>query len=94
MVWIEIITQRSVFMPFLAAVIITLLIASILGTAAAYIAQTVSQKTTSVTLVEMIFVFEAIFAAGASWLMLGEELGVFAILGCTLILIGMMIVGK
>jgi drug/metabolite transporter (DMT)-like permease len=70
-------------------VVIALLVGSVLGTAIAYVVQTVSQKIISVTRVEMIFSSEPIFAAGAAWIMLGEKLGLFAVLGCLLILSGM-----
>jgi drug/metabolite transporter (DMT)-like permease len=73
-------------------VVTALLVGSILGTAAAYVVQTASQKIISVTRVEMVFTSEPVFAALAAWIMLGEKLEQSAIFGCALILTGMITV--
>ncbi|MDQ0201202.1 drug/metabolite transporter (DMT)-like permease [Neobacillus ginsengisoli] len=74
-----------------SAVIVALLITSIFATAFAYIAQTFFQKSASPSKVALIFSMEPVFAALADYLWNGTTLSTRSIMGCLLILIGMLL---
>ncbi|GHH98255.1 DMT family transporter [Neobacillus kokaensis] len=70
-------------------VIIALMITSIFATAIAFFIQTNFQKYTSATRVALIFAMEPVFAAIAGYYWVGERLTYSALLGCSLIFMGM-----
>jgi len=77
-------------------VVITLLITGVFGTALAYAGQSVVQRFTSPTHTALIFTAEPVFGAIFAMLIPNsagetESLGMYAILGCVLILLGMII---
>jgi drug/metabolite transporter (DMT)-like permease len=73
------------------SVIFALIITSLFATALAFLIQTSFQKYTSATRVALIFAMEPVFAALTGFLWNDESLGTKAILGCLLILIGMVL---
>ncbi|MED1205356.1 DMT family transporter [Heyndrickxia acidicola] len=62
-----------------------------IGTAAAFLIQTISQRHTSPTRVGIILTMEPVFAAITSYLCIGETLTLSGLLGCIMIFLGMMI---
>lgn len=70
-------------------VISALLVTSLLATAFAFFAQTHFQAKTSPTRVALIYALEPVFAALTSYVLINEQLTNSAIIGCVLILIGM-----
>jgi drug/metabolite transporter (DMT)-like permease len=62
-----------------------------IGTAAAFLIQTISQKYTSPTRVGIILTMEPVFAAITSYLWIGERLSLSGLLGCIMIFTGMMV---
>lgn len=62
-----------------------------IGTAAAFLIQTISQQYTSPTRVGIILTMEPVFAAITSYLWIGERLPLSGLLGCMMIFMGMMI---
>ncbi|WP_051284367.1 DMT family transporter [Desulforegula conservatrix] len=72
-------------------VIIAILITACLGTVFAFLTQTRLQKFTTPTRVALIFSTEPVFAAVAGYIWAGERLGIKAVLGCIIILSGMII---
>ncbi|CAH8772759.1 DMT family transporter [Paenibacillus dendritiformis] len=73
-------------------VIVALLISICISTAFAYWAQTWCQQYTSASRVAVIFAMEPVFAAITGVTFAGETLGLWAIVGCLLILAGMIVV--
>ena len=71
-------------------VIVALLISICISTAFAYWAQTWCQQYTSASRVAVIFAMEPVFAAITGVTFAGETLGLWAIVGCLLILAGML----
>ncbi|MDF2946567.1 MAG: hypothetical protein K0S51_1246 [Bacillales bacterium] len=71
-------------------VISALLITSLFATALAFIAQTYFQKSVSASKVALIFATEPVFAAIADFFWNGHTLGMRAVIGCLLILMGML----
>jgi drug/metabolite transporter (DMT)-like permease len=63
----------------------------VLATSLAFGIQTVAQRATSATHTALIFSAEPVFAALASLILIGEVLGPRQILGCALILVGMLV---
>lgn len=63
----------------------------VLSVGVAYTLQVVAQKDASAAHAAIIMSLEAVFAALAGWLVLGETLGNRALLGCTLMLAGMLV---
>lgn len=63
----------------------------VLATSFAFWAQTMAQRFTSPTHTALIFAMEPVFAAIFSFLLIGEQLTTRAVLGCSLILAGMLI---
>lgn len=63
----------------------------LLATAAAFGIQTVAQRFTTTTHTALIFAAEPVFAGLASFLLTGEVLGPRQLLGCALILVGMVV---
>jgi drug/metabolite transporter (DMT)-like permease len=63
----------------------------LLATAAAFGIQTVAQRFTTTTHTALIFAAEPVFAGLASFLLIGEVLGPRQLLGCALILVGMIV---
>ena len=61
------------------------------ATALAFGVQTVAQRFTSSTHTALVFAAEPVFAALFSFLLIGELLGPRQLLGCTLILAGMIV---
>jgi drug/metabolite transporter (DMT)-like permease len=68
-----------------------LMVCAILATAFAFFAQTYFQAYTSPTRVALIFAMEPVFAAATSLIVTGEKLTVISLLGCILILLGMVV---
>ncbi len=74
---------------FSADVILGLVMMGILGTAIAHLVQTVVQKNTSPTHAALTLLTEPVFAAFFAFLLIRERLGMYEIVGCVLIFIGM-----
>jgi len=72
-----------------SSVIIALLITSVFATALAFFAQTNFQKFTTPTRVALIFATEPVFAAITGFIWAHDRLSASAIMGCVLILAGM-----
>lgn len=72
-------------------VVIALIVTACFGTVFAFLTQTRLQKFTTPTRVALIFSTEPVFAAAAGYIWAGERLGVTAIIGCVIILSGMII---
>ncbi|WP_019241924.1 MULTISPECIES: DMT family transporter [Bacillus] len=72
-------------------VIIGLLITAIFATALAFLAQTYFQAYTTATRVALIFAMEPVFAAVASYILIGETFTISMIIGCILILAGIIL---
>lgn len=70
-------------------VLIALLITSVFATALAFLAQTNFQKFTTPTRVALIFAMEPVFAAITGYIWANDRLSLSAIVGCFLILTGM-----
>lgn len=84
-----------IFEPFPVSVtpksLYSLLFMAVLCTALAFWIQTTCQKFTTSSHVAIIFTMEPVFGALASWLLLGEKLGVRGIIGGVLIIAAMII---
>lgn len=80
--------QESIFTPI---VLITILIAGILGTAFAYWAQTTCQTILPDYKIALILTLEPVFAWLTAWLFLNEVLGVSGLIGAACILTGIII---
>ncbi|MES1045154.1 EamA family transporter [Bacillus obstructivus] len=74
-----------------SSLLFALFITAILGTSIAFFIQTYSQKATSPTRVAIILAMEPVFAAITSFLWINERLSIGAVIGCILILFGMII---
>ncbi|WP_425590742.1 DMT family transporter [Fictibacillus phosphorivorans] len=72
-------------------VITALLITSLFATALAFLAQTYFQSYTTPARVALIFAMEPVFAAITAFIVLNERLGSKALIGCILILFGMIL---
>jgi drug/metabolite transporter (DMT)-like permease len=72
-------------------VLLAIVVTSVFATALAYFIQTNFQKYTSPTRVALIFAMEPVFAAVAAFIWNDESLGAKALLGCSLILGGMIL---
>jgi len=72
-------------------VIIALAVTACFGTVVAFLTQTRLQKFTTPTRVALIFSTEPVFAAAAGYFWAGERLGLKAVIGCVIILSGMII---
>jgi drug/metabolite transporter (DMT)-like permease len=72
-------------------VIWALIITSVFATAFAFITQTFLQKSASPSKVALIFATEPVFAAIADFIWNGNTLGTRAVIGCLLILVGMIL---
>lgn len=72
-------------------VITALLITSLFATALAFLAQTYFQSFTTPARVALIFAMEPVFAAITAFIVLNERLGSKALIGCILILFGMVL---
>ncbi len=68
-----------------------IILTGLLGTAAAFLVQTTAQRYTPPTHTALILATEPVFAALFGWLVLEERLGLWAQLGCLLILGGMVV---
>lgn len=68
-----------------------IVLTGLLATAAAFLVQTTAQRYTPPTHTALILATEPVFAALFGWLVLGERLGLWAQLGCLLILAGMVV---
>ncbi len=80
--------QESVFTPI---VVITILIAGILGTSFAYWAQTTCQMILPDYKIALILTLEPVFAWLTAWLFLDEKLGIAGLIGAACILTGMVV---
>ncbi|WP_172827353.1 DMT family transporter [Fictibacillus arsenicus] len=78
-------------MLFKSEVITALLITSLFATALAFLAQTYFQSFTTPARVALIFAMEPVFAAITAFIVLNERLGSKALIGCILILFGMIL---
>jgi len=84
---------RTAFSPsvlFRSEVIFALLVTAVFATALAFFAQTNFQKFTTPTRVALIFAMEPVFAAATAYLWINERLSTSALIGCLLILAGML----
>ncbi|WNB90233.1 DMT family transporter [Bacillus sp. NEB1478] len=86
--WRSMFSASKVFKP---DVLIALLITSLFATALAFLAQTYFQSYTSPARVAFIFAMEPVFAAITAFIMISEHLDAKAIIGCVLILLGMVL---
>lgn len=86
--WRGIFVSKMIFQP---EVLTALLITSLFATALAFLAQTHFQSFTTPARVALIFAMEPVFAAITAFIMQGEVLGSKALIGCTLILFGMIL---
>jgi drug/metabolite transporter (DMT)-like permease len=77
--------------PVTSQVLFAAAFTGILATAVAFLVQTVSQRFTSSTHTALIFAAEPVFAGLFSLLLIGETLGPRQLLGCALILGGMLV---
>lgn len=68
-----------------------LLITSLFATVAAFLIQTNFQKYTTPARVALIFAMEPVFAAATAYVWVGERLSAFDLIGCSGILVGMVI---
>lgn len=68
-----------------------LLITSVFATVAAFLIQTNFQKYTTPARVALIFSMEPVFAAATAYIWAGEQLSTFGLIGCSGILLGMVI---
>ncbi|WP_026677719.1 DMT family transporter [Fictibacillus gelatini] len=85
---------KNIFQPAILGkkeVWIALIVTSLFATAIAFLAQTYFQSYTTPTRVALIFSMEPVFAAFAGLLWNNETLGARAVIGCSLILIGMIL---
>ncbi|KAA0550167.1 DMT family transporter [Bacillus sp. BGMRC 2118] len=72
-------------------VLIALFVTAVLATAVAFFAQTKLQQYTTPTRVALIFAMEPVFAAITAYYWADERLGSYAIIGCLLIFLGMIL---
>lgn len=86
--WQGIFTANMLLKP---EVITALLITSLFATALAFLAQTYFQSFTTPARVALIFAMEPVFAAITAFIVLNERLGSKALIGCILILFGMIL---
>ncbi len=77
--------------PLTGTVLFAAAFTGVLATSLAFGIQTVAQRFTSSTHTALIFATEPVFAAIFSYLLIGEVLGPRQILGCGLILVGMLV---
>ena len=77
--------------PLTGQVLFAAAFTGVLATAAAFFIQTVSQRFTTSTHTALIFAAEPVFAGLFSFLLVGETLGPRQLLGCGLILVGMLV---
>jgi drug/metabolite transporter (DMT)-like permease len=75
----------------LLAVLPAALFTGLFATVAAFYLQTLSQRFTTPTHTALIFTMEPVFAGLFAFLVAGEQLGLAALAGCGLILIGMLV---
>ncbi|MDZ5473180.1 DMT family transporter [Bacillus sp. 31A1R] len=83
-------TAFSPSVLFRSEVIFALLVTAVFATALAFFAQTNFQKFTTPTRVALIFAMEPVFAAATAYLWINERLSTSALIGCLLILAGML----
>lgn len=77
--------------PVLSASIVnTAPFCGVVGTTVSFLVQTLAQRVTTATHVALIYAMEPVFAALASWWLLGEQLTLRMQIGCGLILLGML----
>jgi drug/metabolite transporter (DMT)-like permease len=81
----------AVNMLLKSEVMTALLITSLFATALAFLAQTYFQSFTTPARVALIFAMEPVFAAITAFIVLNERLGSKALIGCILILFGMIL---
>jgi drug/metabolite transporter (DMT)-like permease len=86
--WQQMINPAVLFSP---SVLIALLVTSTFATAFAYIAQTYVQRFTTPTRIALIFAIEPVFAALADYVWKGVILSGTSLVGCLLILCGMIL---
>lgn len=77
--------------PLTGQALFAIAFTGLLATAAAFGVQTVSQRFTTTTHTALIFAAEPVFAGIASYLLIGEVLGPRQLIGCALILAGMVV---
>lgn len=85
--WRTSLTPSVLFEPGIA---IALLICAVFATALAFVAQSQFQKFTTPTRTALIFSAEPVFAAITAYFWIHERLGLQALIGCALILAGML----
>ncbi len=84
------IADRHGFIRFTPVMLWALAITALLGTVASFIIQAWAQRFTPPTHAALIFSLEPVFAGVTSYLVIGERLGVRALFGAALILIGVL----
>jgi len=90
--WLSVpIAERGAHMRFTPPVIWSLLICGLIGTVVAFIVQAWAQQFTPPTHTALIFSLEPVFAAGTSYVLLGERLGGRGLVGGALILGGVLL---
>jgi drug/metabolite transporter (DMT)-like permease len=90
--WLSIpLAERSAHIRFTPPVVWALLICGLIGTVVAFIVQAWAQQFTPPTHTALIFSLEPVFAAGTSFVLLGERLGGRGLLGGALILGGVLL---
>jgi drug/metabolite transporter (DMT)-like permease len=84
------IAERHGFIRFTPAMLWALAVTALFGTVACFIVQAWAQRFTPPTHAALIFSLEPVFAGLTSYVLIGERLGSRALLGATLILIGVL----
>lgn len=75
----------------LASSVVAILYGGLLSVGVAYTLQVIAQKDTHPAHAALILVLESVFAVLAGWLLLGEQFGARELLGCGLMLAGMLL---
>jgi drug/metabolite transporter (DMT)-like permease len=84
-------TAMSISTLLKTEVLSALLVTSLLATSTAYLIQTAAQRYTTPARVAVILTMEPVFAALFSYIWIGEKLSSFAVAGCCLIFLGMLL---
>jgi len=85
-----VLTERIAFAGIVAAAV-PILYGGLMSVGVAYTLQVVAQRDANASHAAIILSLEAVFAAVGGWLLLGEVLGFRALIGCGLMLVGMIV---
>jgi drug/metabolite transporter (DMT)-like permease len=91
LMWIALPIAEHPFFVASGRVVFALVLGAVLATAVAFSVQSWAQQFTSPTNTALIFALEPVFALLTSYVVLHERLGARAVLGCALILAGVLI---